>query len=86
MPTEQAPLSIDRIERSIIEFRGQRVMLDSNLADIYGVTVRRLNEQVRRNIDRFPIDFSFLLTAEELAILKSQSATSSPGWGGDACQ
>ncbi|MDO8464743.1 MAG: ORF6N domain-containing protein [Gallionella sp.] len=59
---------------------GQKVMLDANLAELYEVDTRRLNEQVRRNIERFPEDFMFQLTAEEFANLKSQFATSS--WGG----
>ena len=57
-------------------------MLDSDLAEIYGVTTRRLNEQVRRNLDRFPSDFAFQLTAEEVAALMSQIATSKKGRGG----
>ena len=60
--------------------RGHKVMLDSTLAALYGVETRRLNEQVRRNRARFPVDFLFELTASEFAHLKSQSATSS--WGG----
>lgn len=55
-------------------------MLDSDLADLYGVPTKRLNEQVKRNIRRFPDDFMFQLTAEEFDVLKSQIATSS--WGG----
>jgi hypothetical protein len=57
-------------------------MLDSDLAQLYAVPTRRLNEQVRRNLDRFPQDFMFQLTAEEMAALRSQSATSKPGRGG----
>ncbi|MEO6850061.1 MAG: ORF6N domain-containing protein, partial [Mucilaginibacter sp.] len=60
--------------------RDQKVMLDEDLAELYGVETRRLNEQVARNIDRFPEDFMFRLSEEEFADLKSQSATSS--WGG----
>lgn len=56
------------------------MILDADLASIYGVTTRRLNEQVKRNRDRFPDDFVFELSAEEFAVLKSQYATSS--WGG----
>jgi len=55
-------------------------MLDHDLADLYDVPTKRLNEQVKRNKDRFPFDFMFQLTAEEIEILKSQFATSS--WGG----
>ena len=54
------------------EIRGQRVMLDFDLAAMYGVETRRLNEQVKRNIERFPEDFMFQLTKGELEILKSQ--------------
>ena len=68
---------IASIERAIYSLRGQRVMLDSDLAAIYGVTTRRLNEQLRRNRSRFPDDFAFQLTAEESRNLKSQIATSS---------
>ncbi|MBP9152584.1 MAG: ORF6N domain-containing protein [Flavobacteriales bacterium] len=64
----------------IHEIRGQKVMLDSDLAELYQVETRRLNEQVRRNIDRFPEDFRFELTNGEWSDLKSQNATSS--WGG----
>jgi len=62
--------------------RGEKVILDSDLAELYGVETRRLNEQVRRNIDKFPEDFMFQLTKEEFDNLKSQIATSSSGWGG----
>ncbi len=61
----------------IMTVRGKRVILDADLARIYGVPTRRLNEQVRRNADRFPPDFAFVLTEQELADLKSQIATSS---------
>ncbi|WP_426670941.1 ORF6N domain-containing protein [Mucilaginibacter sp. McL0603] len=60
--------------------REQKVMLDEDLAELYGVETRRLNEQVGRNIDRFPEDFMFRLNEEEFANLKSHFATSS--WGG----
>jgi hypothetical protein len=70
----------ERIERSILFIRGHKVMLDSDLAVLYGVTTKRLNEQVNRNRDRFPEDFMFQLSKPEFAILKSQNATSS--WGG----
>lgn len=61
--------------------RHQRVILAADLAELYGVTVRRLNEQVRRNLDRFPDDFAFQLTSKEWISLKSQIATSK-GRGG----
>lgn len=68
---------IASVEGAIHLVRGQRVMLDSDLAAIYGVTTKRLNEQLRRNRSRFPSDFAFQLTAEELTNLRSQIATSS---------
>ena len=67
----------DIIRNKIHRIRGEQVMLDSDLADLYGVPTKRLNEQVRRNQDRFPEDFMFQLTAEEYANLRSQNATSS---------
>jgi hypothetical protein len=74
-------VSMDHIEQKIVLIRGHKVMLDSDLAELYGVEVKRLNEQVRRNIDRFPEDFMFQLNNQELTNLKSQFATSS-SWGG----
>jgi hypothetical protein len=68
------------ITESIVVVRGQRVLLDEELASLYGVTTRRLNEQVRRNRNRFPADFLIELTEPEFKNLKSQFATSS--WGG----
>lgn len=62
--------------------RVQRVMLDSNLAELYRVTTKRLNEQVRRNASRFPADFMFQLDQEERSALRSQIATSKGGRGG----
>jgi hypothetical protein len=70
------------LDRLIYEIRGQKVMLDADLAEIYAVTTKRLNEQVKRNLGRFPAEFAFRLTAEEHANLKSQFATSSLGHGG----
>lgn len=72
----------ERIERSILLLRGHKVMLDADLAVLYGVSTKRLNEQVRRNRSRFPDDFMFQLTAEEVRSLRSQFATSKPGRGG----
>ena len=63
----------------IIIVRGKRVILDTDLARIYGVPTKRLNEQVRRNTERFPPDFAFVLTEQEVTNLKSQFATSSAG-------
>jgi hypothetical protein len=63
--------------------RGEKVLLDSDLAALYGVTTKRLSEQVKRNRARFPLDFAFRLSKHEVANLRSQIATSSPGgWGG----
>lgn len=70
----------ERIERAMLLIRRQKVMLDSDLAELYGVTTKRLNQQVKRNSDRFPNDFMFQLSAEEFAHLRSQFATAS--WGG----
>jgi hypothetical protein len=70
------------IQPRILTIRDQRVIPDSDLAAIYGVPTKRLNEQVRRNLKRFPPDFLFQLTWQEAANLRSQFATSSPGHGG----
>ena len=72
----------ERIEQTILLVRGHRVMLDIDLAQLYGVTVGRLNEAVKRNADRFPSDFTFQLTKQEFENLKSQIAISSSKWGG----
>lgn len=69
-------IPIERIERMILLIRGQKVMLDCDLAVLYGVTTKRFNEQVQRNRKRFPHDFMFQLTEEELQCLRSQIATS----------
>lgn len=73
---------VERIERIILLIRGEKVILDADLASLYGVTTKRFNEQIRRNEGRFPVDFMFQLTAEEFANLRSQFATSSSRWGG----
>jgi hypothetical protein len=70
-------LELAKIERRIYSIRGVRVILDANLAVLYGVSTKRLNEQFRRNRKRFPDDFAFQLTAEETAALRSQIATAS---------
>ena len=72
-------LSPNHIQRRIITLRGVQVLLDRDLAELYGVPVKRLNEQVVRNIDRFPERFMFQLEPKEFTDLKSQIATSS--WG-----
>ena len=68
---------VQRIEDMIYLIRGQRIMLDFDLAGIYGVTTKRLKEQFRRNAERFPNDFAFELTNQELTNLRSQIAASS---------
>lgn len=68
------------IQSKIHEIRGQKVMLDRDFAQMYGVETRVLNQAVKRNADRFPIDFMFRLSKEEWENLKSQSVTSN--WGG----
>ena len=73
-------LNEEKISSKIFAIRGERVMLDSDLAEIYGVTTTRLNEQVKRNIGRFPSDFMFELKKDEYENLISQNAISS--WGG----
>ncbi|MCI0334044.1 MAG: ORF6N domain-containing protein [Planctomycetes bacterium] len=70
------------IERSIHVIRGQRVMLDADLAKLYGVPTYRLNEQVSRNKDRFPLDFAYQLSQQEFTTLISQNAMSKRGRGG----
>jgi len=70
------------VERRILSIRGQNVIIDSDLAELYGVETKRLNEQVKRNKDRFPEDFVFQITPDEFDNLKSQSATSSSKHGG----
>lgn len=64
-----------KIEKMIYTLRGHKVMLDTDLAELYGVEVKRLNEQVKRNIDRFPSDFMFQCNSSELEALRSQIAT-----------
>jgi len=79
-----ANLSVEPVSEApprILEIRGQRVLLDSDLAALYGVTTKRLNEQVRRNADRFPADFLLELTNQELAASRSQIATLNKGRG-----
>ena len=66
MSDDKALVPIERIERLIDLIRGQKVMLDSDLAEIHGVTTKRLNEQVGHNADRFPSDFAFQLAPQEV--------------------
>jgi hypothetical protein len=75
-------LDITKIETMIYLIRGQKVMLDADLAKLYGVETKALNRQVQRNTLRFPEDFMFKLTTEEFEILKCQIGTSNESWGG----
>lgn len=68
-------IPVERIEHSILVLRGHKVLLDTDLAALYGVTTKRFNEQVRRNKARFPLDFMFQLAQEEWDALRSQFAT-----------
>jgi archaellum component FlaC len=78
--TEDLQLQPSIIQNKIYTIRDQKVMLDRDLAEMYGVETRRLNEQIKRNMKRFPEDFMFQLSKEEFENLKSQIATSR--WGG----
>ena len=71
----QGVVPVERIESAILAIRGRRVLLDSELAALYGVEVKVLNQAVKRNIERFPADFMFQLSAEEAAPLRSQIVT-----------
>jgi hypothetical protein len=76
----EALLPIERIETVILFIRGERVILDADIATLYGVETKTLVRAVKRNLDRFPVDFMFQLTAEEITNLRYQFGTSS--WGG----
>jgi hypothetical protein len=78
----EGPKLESTIQGLIYTIRNERVMFDADLAALYGVSTSRLNEQVRRNLGRFPADFAFVLTREEAAILRSQIAISKKGRGG----
>ena len=82
MPTLQKKLSVDRLGQLIYEVRDQRVMLDRDLAKIYGVTTAALNQAMKRNKARFPADFSFQLRKEEIETLISQNVISKSSRGG----
>ncbi len=73
--SEPSIIRTERIERAILLLRGQKVMLDSGLAGLYGVQTKVLNQAVARNIERFPKDFMFQLSDDEAARLRSQSVT-----------
>ena len=74
-------IPIERIEQKILWIRGQKVLLDSDLAELYGVENKYLVRQIRRNSERFPADFMFQLSREEFDILRSHFGTSNQ-WGG----
>jgi len=80
MGNQKSFVPAERIEQSILLIRGQKVILDKDLAELYGVTTGNLNKAVNRNLDRFPDDFMFLLTEEEFKNLKFHFGISS--WGG----
>jgi ORF6N domain len=81
LPRAKPPAPLESVpEPKILAIRGQRVILDEELARLYGVSTSAFNQAVKRNESRFPADFMFQLTAQEASILKSQSVTSS--WGG----
>lgn len=77
-----AKTPMERVERAIIFMRGEKVILDFDLAQLYGVSTTRLNQQVNRNLERFPADFMFQLTETEFKDLILQNATSKKGRGG----
>ena len=81
MPKPQSALAIP-VESRILVLRDHKVILDTDLAELYGVSVKRLNEQVKRNEERFPSDFMFQLTPTEHEALRSRFATSNAGRGG----
>jgi len=75
MSKQNQVINVDRIQDRIYTIRGMQVMLDSDLSELYGVEAKRLNEQVKRNPDRFPLSFRFQLTEGEYSSLRSQFAT-----------
>lgn len=82
MSKDLTSIAVEQVESIILVIRGEKVILDSELAKLYGVTTARLNQQVRRNTERFPADFVFQLTKEENESLILQFATSKRGRGG----
>lgn len=81
MARDEAVIPLGQIDRCILLIRGQKVILDSDLAALYGVTTKRLNEQVRRNLERFPDDFMLQITRQEETSLRSQFATANHNYG-----
>jgi hypothetical protein len=82
MPVKRRATLASAVESRILLLRHQRVILDTDIADLYGVPVKVLNQQVKRNRERFPADFVFQLTAKEDEVLRSQFVTSKPARGG----
>ena len=80
--TKEDLISIERLEKAIYLVRGERVMLDRDLALLYGVETKTLNQAVKRNLQRFPLDFMFQLTDDEVETLRCQIGTSNEGRGG----
>lgn len=81
MTESNIAVAVDTVASRIVTLRGQRVIVDADLAALYGVETKRLNEQVRRNLERFPGDFMFTLEQDEWEALRSQFATLKPGRG-----
>ncbi|HCX89018.1 MAG: DNA-binding protein [Deltaproteobacteria bacterium CG12_big_fil_rev_8_21_14_0_65_43_10] len=79
---QKAVIPVEQIESIILLIRGQKVILDHDLAKLYGIPTKALKQAVRRNIKRFPSDFMFTLVQQEVAFLRSQIVTSKPGRGG----
>jgi len=77
MPEKKELVSQEQIESQIFEIRGQKVILDFDLATIYGVSTKVLNQAVRRNQKRFPKDFAFIITTQEVRVIRSQFVTAS---------
>jgi ORF6N domain-containing protein len=82
MPVKRRTTLASAVESRILLLRHQRVILDTDIADLYGVPVKVLNQQVKRNRERFPADFVFRLTSKEDEVLRSQFVTSKQGRGG----
>ncbi len=79
--SEHSIVPAERIESAIMVLRGHRIMLDAHLASLYQVSVKALNQAVKRNIERFPADFMFQLTSEEAELQRSQTVTMKSGRG-----
>jgi hypothetical protein len=81
MVNKKSLIPVDRIEKAILLIRGQKLMLDADLAELYGVETKVLVQAIKRNLERFPEDFMFHLSQEEFAILRSQFVTLKKGRG-----